>query len=151
MTRTRKRQIRMTRIFPNTVQSKNLNSERAGIRIARLPLRKRIRLLNKLEEVHVVATASNLITLESLRRKFQVLCRVVGIMTQVPGFPRELPLRLKVNAYLHTAPLRYPNVDLPLDSAATWKKLKKLQVCGRISKQRFQALIEKFISQLATS
>lgn len=110
------------------------------MRIARQPLRKRLRLLQKIKEVHVVAETFNITAFH----KFQALCNLIGITHE------QQPRRM-VNAYLHTAPLRYPKIELPLDASAAWEMLKKLQVAGHISKQRFGLLLHRHIDSLATS
>jgi hypothetical protein len=143
-TRTQKRQLRKVRIFPNpkrkTIDGK---SDNARIRIARQPLRKRLRLLRKIKEVHIVAETLNVIA----SHRFQALCNLIGIST---NSSEQQPRRM-VNAHFHAAPLRYPKIELPLDGAAAWKLLKKHQVAGRISKQRFRTLLDRHIAHMATS
>jgi hypothetical protein len=142
--RTTKRQFRFR--LQNPVRKKiDGKSDNARIRIARQLLRKRLKLLQKIKEVHIVAETFNIIA----SRKFQALCNLIGIMAIPRGQqPRRLPV---VNAYLHTAPLRYPKIELPLNSSAAWKLLKKQQVAGHISKQRFNLLLHRHIASLATS
>jgi hypothetical protein len=112
------------RIITNPIRKKiDGKSDNARRRIARQPLRKRLRLLQKIKEVHAVAETFNIIA----SRRFQALCNLIGITYE------QQPRRM-VNAYLHTAPLRYPKIELPLDPSAAWIELKKLQVAGQISK-----------------
>ena len=114
------------------------------MRVARQPLRKRLRLLQKIKEVHIVAETFNIIA----SRKFEALCNLIGITHEQNS---RCKVNIPVNAHLHTAPLRYPKIELPLDASAAWKLLKKQLVAGHISKQRFRLLLHRHIDSLATS
>jgi len=139
--RNSKRQLRRFRIFPNPIRKKiDGKSDNARMRVARQPLRKRLRLLQKIKEVHMVAETFNIIA----SRKFEALCNLIGITHE------QQPRRM-VNAHLHTAPLRYPKIELPLDAPTAWKLLKKQLVAGHISKQRFRLLLHRHIDSLAIS
>jgi hypothetical protein len=118
-----KRSLRF-RIFNPVRKKANGKSDNARMRIARQHLRKRLRLLQKIKEVHAVAETFDIIA----SCKFQALCNLIGI-TAIPHDPRlrHVPV---VKAYLHTAPLCYPKIELPLDGSAAWKVLKKLQSTG---------------------
>ena len=144
--RTTKRQLPISFIFPNPIHRlrKKIDgrSDNARICVARQFLRDRIR-LQKIEEVHTVAETFNIVA----SHKFQALCNLIGILAT----PHEQQPQRKVNVHLHTAPLRYPKFELPLDSRAAWKLLKKQQVAGYISKQRFRLLLRRRINSLATS
>jgi len=140
--RNSKRQFRRFRIFPNPIRKKiDGKSDNARMRVARQPLRKRLRLLQKIKEVHMVAETFNIVA----SRKFEALCNLIGIA-------HEHQPRCMVNAHLHTAPLRHPKIELPPDASAAWNLLKKKQlVVGHISKQRFRLLFHRHIDSLATS
>jgi len=135
-TRSRKRQLRMVRIFPSP-RRKTMDGklDNARIRITRQPPRKRLRLLRNIKEVHIITETLSIVAF----CRFQVLCNLVGITTN----PCEQQPRCEADTYLLAAPLRYPQIDPPLDGLASWKLLKKHQVAGRISKQRFITLFDR--------
>jgi hypothetical protein len=133
--RTTKRQLRFR--LQNPIRKKvNGKSDNARMRIAQQPRRKRLRILQKIKEVHIVAETLNIIA----SHKFQAL--------GIAAIPHEQQPRRMVKAYLHTAPLRYPKTELSFDSSAAWKVLKKGQIAGHISKQRFRLLLHRHIASL---
>jgi len=141
LSRTQKRKLRP--YFPKTIVKKiGTNSDNARIRVARNTVRKRLRLNKKVEEVLLVAETNKII----LTRTFVALCNLHGISAT----PREQQQRSTITAHLHVAPLRYPHIDIPLDSSRAWKLLTKLRITGRISKQRFKVLIDRHLSHLAS-
>ena len=141
LSRTQRRKLRP--YFPKTIVKKiGTKSDNARIHVARNSVRKRLRLNKKVEEVLLVAETNKII----VTRTFMALCNLYGISTT----PREQQQRSIIAAHLHVAPLRYPHIDIPLDSSRAWKLLAKLRVAGRISKQRFKVLIDCHLSRLAS-
>ena len=129
--------------FPKTIVKKiGTNSDNARIRVARNPVRKRLRLNKKVEEVLLVAETNKIIA----TRTFMALCNLHGISNT----PREQQQRSTITAHLHVAPLQYPHIDIPFVSSQAWKLLAKLRISGRISKQRFKVLIDRHLSHLAS-
>jgi hypothetical protein len=141
LSRVQKRKLRP--YFPKTIMKKTgTNSDNARIRVARNPVRKRLRLNKKVKEVLLVAETNKIITTHT----FMALCNLHGISTT----PREQQQRSMITAHLHVAPLRYPHINIPLDSSRAWKLLTKLRITGQISKQRFKVLIDRHLSHLAS-
>ena len=134
--------------FPKTIVKKiGTNSDNARIRVARNPVRKRLRLNKKVEEVFLVVETNKIVA----TRTFMALCNLHGISnTPRKQQQPERRLRSTITAHLHVAPLRYPHIDIPLDSSRAWKLLVKLRISGRISKQRFKVLIDRHLSHLAS-
>ena len=129
--------------FPKTIVKKiGTNSDNARIRVARNPVRKRLRLNKKVEEVFLVVETNKIVA----TRTFMALGNLHGISNT----PREQQQRSTITAHLHVAPLQYPHIDIPLDSSQAWKLLAKLRISGRISKQRFKVLIDCHLSHLAS-